>query len=291
MHLKLKKTVVNLMQQHKENLKNSAGQSSTLVDRGKIRLYTKHLSFLGKFNQDITASVEKILFDSLTIVLKKKKSKKPVGMNFSMVKRLLFETWELPIPMINSLITIAIDYDFDLKKMDDKLLFAKIVADRIAAVETHKNLDKLRELRSKIVWQYVDQLKGMVMKRELANNVRILLERYAPAYKRENKDNSTDDCKDNENWIDIFEQEAKNFAIKFVEFESKSKESHKLLMDSKSQWECYYCNGMNNNETNECLKCNKGVNPLWLARNSKSATFCVNKPFGLIKWKDNVCFF
>ena len=45
---------------------------------------------------------------------------------------------------------------------------------------------------------------------------------------------------------------------------------------------------MNKYNINQCIGCKKGINPLMIPKQNKSDSFCVQKPFGLIKLDRNV---
>ena len=191
--------------------------------------------------------------------------------------------FNLATPVVNNLIYMIIECNFDLTKKDDRSWFAKIVADRWMGMLGYEMEECFGTLLNKTLAKYVDDVKYGIAKRELADNLYILLDRHKMEFFGKKGHNY--------NLYQLFEQDSKAYAVQFIRFASKSNKICELLLsnNNKSPWKCYHCYFINKNSINECSRCNKGVNPLWPARCNKSESFCVTKPFGLIKWKYNVC--
>lgn len=196
---------------------------------------------------------------------------------------------------------MIIEYDFDLiNNKNDRLWFAKIVADRYLGLSMDVAMEEFALMVNRFVHQFgsIDNIESdtMLAKRVLVDNVRIFFQRiirlkYNSADYMHTHSKFGDNSKD---WLcDQLFLQAQHFAIKWTQFGSESKKICKLLLsvNNTCQWKCYNCNLTNiDNNINECPHCNKGINPLWPARHNKSQTFCVNKQFGLIKWNSRVCF-
>ena len=185
----------------------------------------------------------------------------------------------LPASIVNNLMEMIIEHNFDLTNKDDRLWFATIVTDRLVADIFYHSIHGDKPILGKVVAKYIDKVSSASAKRQLADNLRILLNRYESGLKQRNE---------------LFEQDAQKYASRWVQFESQSKQINDSLLNinsnnNESKWKCYHCTLSNDDNVNECLGCRKGMNPLWPARTNKSETFCVSKPFGLIKWDCQVC--
>ena len=201
---------------------------------------------------------------------------------------------DLPIPIVDNLIEMVIEYNFDLTNKDDKLWFVKIVADRVVTVGKYDTEQKSMALLNQIVDEYLEDVKTRKLRRELVHNLFKLLRRHMDAQDIYN-------IIIHKTWDVLFQQEARQYAEKLIEFELKSKETRKSLLstnddnNTKLQWKCYHCNSMNHSSMDACLQCQKqfkkgiGINPLLLAKENKSETFGVTKPFGIIRWNCQVC--
>ena len=196
--------------------------------------------------------------------------------------------WNLPRAVTDSLIEMIIEFNFDLTNKDDKLWFAKIIADRVVAVDMYHREYEWSTIVHKLVVEPVDCVTSSIEQRELVSNFYILLERH--------KENGRLRAQNRNKWLISFHQDAQQYLQKFSDAaKSQSKEKCQSLLRTKnnsieSRWKCYHCKLMNNDNVNQCLGCNKGINPLWPARKNESETFCVSKPFGLIKWGYQVTF-
>ena len=60
------------------------------------------------------------------------------------------------------------------------------------------------------------------------------------------------------------------------------KKSKKILKNLKS-WKCYECNIICQNGIRVCHQCGKSINPLIFAKDNRSETFTVDKPFGILQ--------
>lgn len=199
-----------------------------------------------------------------------------------------------PSVVVNGLIQMIIDFNFDLMNKDDRLWLERIVTDRYVCVWAYGTQERLQSHVNQFIVKYVDTFDSFLAKDEWASDLHILFRRLAlnPAPIRTIRDNLNREYRlgtTNDNLLKEFRRVAKQVTVKWQQFESESKQLCHLLLNenNKSEWNCYYCNETNKSNINQCLNCSKGINPLYPARYNKSETFCVNKPFGLIKWNCN----
>ena len=181
--------------------------------------------------------------------------------------------------IVNNLIEMIIERDLDLTNLDDRVYFSTIVVDRLLGFDAYNRLVRDVTLVDKVVFRCVDnKFVNSVAMQNFAYDLYIMLRRYKRISEFEERKK-------------LFQQDAEQYVSRWMQFESESKHICKSLLSKNDQlqWKCYYCNFMNSNNMNQCVRCYKGVNPIWPARRNKSEIFCVTKPFGLIKWPYKVC--
>lgn len=95
----------------------------------------------------------------------------------------------LPTLIVNNLIEMIIERNFDLTNKDDRFWFAKIVTDRVVAImfyewfQNHKH----KPLLSKVIGKYVDHVNSVTAKRQLTDDLFVLFNRYESEFKERNK--------------------------------------------------------------------------------------------------------
>lgn len=285
--LKLQQVVVKIIHNnvHKiQNIQNSSNESVPLYAN-----VNKWLKFQSVLNHDeLTRELpEKIrdVFDQVfdLYVSSDKFQKDGIDVACIVWRTYLFAS-NLPIPIVDSLLELIIKDTFDFTNKDDRLWFSKIFWDRVYSVEMHDLYDQCVAPLKKAVSKYVVDINITDMRaiREFADNLDTLFHNHTTRMHIYN----TSHVNFNKQIL-LFEQNAEKYALKWIQFESESKRICKLLLSNnkyKSQWNCYNCNLVNENNINQCSRCNKGINPIFPAKQNKSQTFCVTKPFGLIKW-------
>ena len=275
--------------------KNDSQKLKQLLNKLNVPLY--HKEFDTRFahcdvSQDILGFAERLekgLKDTTLLTLANIDSNYNI---FDVLLKINMKCWDFlslncSTPVINNLMEIFIEQNFDFSKEDDILIFSKIVADRRMAELMYREIEKNEIVINNAVVKCLANAHSNKEKRMLIDSLKILNIRHAfnarnQAWRKRDYGYYKSYDEITEDYRQSFEQDATDYRDKLIKFESESKKVCKLLLGKNKQWKCYACDLMNNDDINRCLRCNKGINPLFPARQNKSQIFCVSKPFGLI---------
>ena len=167
--------------------------------------------------------------------------------------------------------------EINLGDVNGMLLMSKMMVDKISCVYVVNQREKIAQTLSDVISKHIDKIK---IKQRFIRNLQMLSYRcnvLCPTMHLV------------KNGTHEFTEKANRFAEKWIDYESTRQEECKLLFTEKTEWKCYQCGMMNKYDDDECVRCHKGINPLMIPKQNGSNTFCVKKPFGLIRLKPNVC--
>ena len=178
----------------------------------------------------------------------------------------------------------------------DIKLFHKIILDNVFSVRHTEVQEHQRMIFNSASRKYVGKVKS---KKQFLHNMQILYRRYYNSLASAIIPNMFNGLQkiDNNNmynlpWYKNFMQDVDMLANKWINYESECDNDQQckssVLLSKELEWKCYQCFEMNSNNSNQCIRCNKGINPFLFSKYNKSKNFCVTKPFGLIKLDRNV---
>lgn len=187
---------------------------------------------------------------------------------------------KFPKIVIEGIIKTLMDIEINFADANDIDLFNKICQDYLFSLSIAQSKIYQKMKFNAVVRKHIDKIS---MKTKFKENLLMLYDRVI------------DHCHGNitcgfyfvNNKYRLFMQDADELATKWIAYESTCKKICKSLLNSQSTWECFQCNMKNKHNDNRCISCNQGINPFMFAKQNKSDTFCVSKPFGLIQWKSN----
>ena len=246
---------------------------ANFLRKKKVEYKRKSIKMYNQFVIDLMMGIYGNILKSMILPLAKTW---PKGINtYKYVKEHFLKGWRLPKIVVEGILEIFVQSEINFSDVNDVFLCYKIILDNVASVQMIQVQEYLMTISGNVVRKYTSNDEILLSKRFIRNLQSIFYRYFCSCMHTVG--------------IPRFIQQADQFAQKWINYESTREEECKLLFNTKTDWKCYQCNVMNKCTADQCVGCNKGINPLMIPKENKSNCFCVKKPFGLIRLNPNVC--
>ena len=191
---------------------------------------------------------------------------------------------QFPQAICDHMLHLIDHLDLNLTVTDDSRLFIELVCDRRLCIALKQYVYEFSIRLYSLILPYSKKIR----------NANRFTQNYLQFWMKLSHQYDFDDFTDLDFYLLQAQAQVKTFVEKWINYHDESYLSKrcKVILDVNKwhEWKCYQCNMINAKHELECKGCRQGINPLYLAKYNKSQTFCVEKPFGLIKhFSKQVC--